>query len=345
MGADLKSAFVLASGAYAYISPYFGNLENYPVQQRYEATIRKYVSLFGAVPKVVLADAHPQYQSHQLGKALAAEWGVAFKTLAHHEAHFYSVLAENDLLKSPDNVLGVIWDGTGLGTDGAIWGGEFFSYTAKAGSIRTNHFAYFPWLSNDKMAREPKLSLLSLSEDSTDELKQRFSDTELRLYLQLRQRATVQTSSVGRLFDALGSLLGCGDRNTFERQTALYLETLARKNTEAATDLLGSIEYEHPSGAEIIRQLRKRKASGQSSESLAASFHLTLAKVILREAERQNTPQVACSGGVFQNAVLVELLRRTAQKQNIQIYFNQELSPNDENIAFGQLHWWLNRLR
>lgn len=340
MGADLKSTFLLATGSYAYLSPYFGNLESYAVQERYEQTIREYLRLFGTLPQVVLADAHPQYQSHQTGRALATEWGARFQTVPHHEAHLYSLLAEHELLESTQKTLGVVWDGTGLGTDGAIWGGEFFIYTAEAGAVRTNHWAYFPWLANDKMAREPRLSLLSLSEDTPDELSEKFSATELRLYLQLRERAAVKTSSVGRLFDAVGSLLGCGDQNSFEGQTALYLETLATRYTGTAPDLLADVSYTTIPGKTLVARLREEQRAGGDPEALAAAFHRTLVGVMIREALSQQVGQLACSGGVFQNALLVRMLQAETQAHGIKLYLHKELSPNDENMALGQLTYW-----
>ena len=123
MGAHLKSTLAFVPNTITYVSPYFGNLDNYEVLQRVTDTIEKYTELFETVPSVVLLDKHPNYQSTQLGLELAAEWNAGCIRIQHHKAHFASVLAENDLFEHKENILGVIWDGTGLGDDGMIWGG------------------------------------------------------------------------------------------------------------------------------------------------------------------------------------------------------------------------------
>jgi len=164
MGAHLKSTFSFVPNKYIYVSQYFGNLDSYEVFERYEQTIFQYEKLFNSKPKTILIDKHPQYQSSVLGKELSQLNDIKLVEIQHHKAHFASVLGEHNLFDSEEKILGVVWDGTGLGDDNNIWGGEFFIYQNQE-IIRTNHFEYFDWIANDKMAKEPRLSLFSLLDE------------------------------------------------------------------------------------------------------------------------------------------------------------------------------------
>ncbi|MCU0348531.1 MAG: hypothetical protein MUC59_16460, partial [Saprospiraceae bacterium] len=187
-------------------------------------------------------DAHPDYFSTQLGEELAANWGAKTARIQHHEAHFAAVLAENDLLRSPEPVLGIIWDGTGLGSDGQIWGGEFFLKAKSGGDSksppdlsikRVAHLDNFDFLLGDKMPREPRISALSLCKgmaEAESVLVTKFTPNEWSLYNRLlRNGSTLQTSSMGRFFDGVASLLGLGDVQSFEGEAAMRLEQAATR--------------------------------------------------------------------------------------------------------------------
>ena len=338
MGGHLKSTFTFVPNAQTYVSQYFENLDNYEVLKRYQATIEDYVALFETKPKTILIDKHTQYQSSILGKELALEWNADIQEIQHHKAHFASVLGENNLFASEEKILGIVWDGTGLGDDNHIWGGEFFTYQGNK-IERLTHFEYYDWLANDKMAKEPRLALFSLLDsEHRSFIKDKFSETEWNIYSSMIKTNTLKTSSVGRLFDAVASALDLVDLNTFEAEAAMQLETCAKSYSKSYyIDFLYKKNYGKIPSNHIVQSIVKAYNEGFCKERLAYSFIYTLAKCILNVAKTNEIKTVACSGGVFQNSLLVFMLNQMTKKENINLKLNCKLSANDENISFGQL--------
>ena len=338
MGGHLKSTFTFVPNAQTYVSQYFGNLDNYEVLKRYQATIEDYVALFETKPKTILIDKHTQYQSSILGKELALEWNADIQEIQHHKAHFASVLGENNLFASEEKILGIVWDGTGLGDDNHIWGGEFFTYQGNK-IERLTHFEYYDWLANDKMAKEPRLALFSLLDsEHRSFIKDKFSETEWNIYSSMIKTNTLKTSSVGRLFDAVASALDLVDLNTFEAEAAMQLETCAKSYSKSYyIDFLYKKNYGKIPSNHIVQSIVKAYNEGFCKERLAYSFIYTLAKCILNVAKTNEIKTVACSGGVFQNSLLVFMLNQMTKKENINLKLNCKLSANDENVSFGQL--------
>lgn len=346
-GAMLKSTFAIWHQAQVYLSQYLGDLSNFDCQQHYERSLEHLLHLLKAKPRLLLCDSHPNYPSSQLAEKLAESQGLSLQKVQHHIAHFAAVLAEHDLLVSSEQILGVIWDGTGFGEDGQIWGGEFFIY-ANYDFQRLAHLAYFPLIAGDKMAREPRLSALALSRNLAEAkpfLEKKFSPTEWQVYQQLlQQKPTLQTSSMGRLFDALAALLGLADQQTYEGEAALYLETLAleyfQKNglyfTETYTLLA---QGQSINLNDLLEQLLEDLAKNRNSAWIAAKFHFSLVKLVEQIAHQQSIQTIAFSGGVFQNTLLVDLMIHHLGHK-FRLCFHENLSPNDENIAFGQLAFY-----
>lgn len=334
-GSDLKSAFALLAKDNLYVSQYLGDLENFETQQTYYHVLHHFQNLFKTRPSEILVDAHPSYFSSKFGQAMAAEWEVPVTEVQHHLAHFSAVLAENDLLKSQAPVLGVIWDGTGWGDDGNIWGGEFFRFEDN-GFKRIAHLDYFDHMLGDKLSREPRLSALSLCDriSGADELlKPKFNSNEWKIYKQLLKKpGNFKTSSIGRLFDGVASLLGICDNSTFEGEAALRLETLAAKGKYQRKE----IKPKRFSLAGYLQNLINEIKSGMPAETLAYEFHVALVGWIDEIAEQEQVSSIAFSGGVFQNAVLNELIGEKLGKHRV-LYFHRQLSCNDECIGFGQL--------
>ena len=337
MGAHLKSTFTFVPNGQTYVSQYFGNLDSYDVSERHKKTIKQYIDLFETMPKTILIDKHTQYQSSVLGKELASGWNTELIGIQHHKAHFASVLGEHDLFNSEEKILGVIWDGTGLGDDNMIWGGEFFVY--KNNDIaRLTHFEYYDWLANDKMAKEPRLTLFSLLDDQHREsIKHKFSKTEWTIYSNTIKTNNLKTSSVGRLFDAVASVLDIADINTFEAEAAMLLENCANLYYKSYyIDFLHEETYDKIPAKKIIQAIVKACREGFCKERLAYSFIYTLAKTIIKTAKANQIKTIACSGGVFQNALLVSILNQMTKKEGMHLILNRKLSANDENISFGQ---------
>ncbi|MEO6219250.1 MAG: carbamoyltransferase HypF, partial [Ginsengibacter sp.] len=247
-GALLKSSFTFVSNGNTFISQYLGSTESYEAQEAYAKTVQHFFNLFNKQPDVILTDKHPHYFSNSFAKKLGEKLKINPKEIQHHKAHFAAVLAENKLiqhstpqqmnLSTQEPILGVIWDGTGLGDDGNIWGGEFFRYENNT-MWRCNHFNYFPFILGDKMAREPRISALVTCSNismQNDFLKNKFTETEWKLYQKMLSNYSVSNandgvngqlkcSSAGRIFDAVASLLNLCDKQSYEAQEA-YAKTV-----------------------------------------------------------------------------------------------------------------------
>ncbi len=343
-GAAMKSTFAIWHQRNTYISQYLGDLESYETHERYGQVLRHFMELLHVRPELLLSDLHPDYFSTQFGEALSATTGVPLVKIQHHEAHFGAVLVENNLLRCQEPVLGIIWDGTGLGEDGQVWGGEFFLYENKRFQ-RCAHFDYFDFIAGDKMPREPRISALSITHEMPEAwsvLRPKFTSVEWDVYQKILRKADIKTSSVGRLFDAAASLLGVMDKASYEGEAALHLENLAWQYMEAHREevvegYFSGIDFQGlvPTGR-LMQGILTDLAKGVSKEFIAAKFHFSLVQAVETVATQWSVKQLAFSGGVFQNKLLVELLVwHLGSKFNL--HFHQALSPNDENISFGQL--------
>jgi hydrogenase maturation protein HypF len=345
LGAMMKSSFSWAHGGNIYVSQYLGDLESYDTQESFEHTLNHFLHLFEDKPQCIITDKHPDYFSTQLGERLAKEWGIPLSKVQHHRAHFTAVMAENGLLEAEEPILGVIWDGTGLGDDGNIWGGEFFKYE-NGEFLRAYYFDYFPLILGDKMPKEPRISALSLAYDvvgSDEILNKKFSNTERVLYKKLlKQEGVLQTSSVGRLFDGVASLLDLGDKMSYEGEAAMLLEDLALSffkkqglNFYESYISENSSYYRVPTKT-LIQNIGFDINKGKNRDLIAAKFHISLVKIIQKVARNVDCKKLAFSGGVFQNSLLVDLIIHHLSCE-FDLFFHQQLSPNDENISFGQL--------
>lgn len=338
MGALLKSTFAFTHQNNLYLSQYLGDLEDFDTQQNYQLTLQHLLNTLQVKPTCILVDLHPEYASSHLGRKIAAETGLPVVPIQHHLAHFGAVLAEHDLLNQTEPVLGVIWDGVGLGDDGQIWGGEFFVYHQKQFQ-RKSHFAYFPYFMGDKMAREPRLSAFAiLGPDPV--LESKFSATEWANYQVLWQKKHfVQTSSMGRIFDAVAALLGILDVQTYEGEAALRLEELAWTYWGAENPMPSSYIFDAQiSPQHLLLQIKTDLQAGLPKNLIAFKFHFSLIQLIQKIATAERVQRIAFSGGVWQNSLLVDLA--LSQLHDFQFYFHQKVSPNDEGVALGQVAAW-----
>ena len=334
MGADMKSTFSVQHAGNTYVSQYLGDLESFETQQNYQLTLNHFLQLFASKPDRVIIDKHPAYFSSAEGLQIAGEWGLSLMRVQHHEAHFAAVMAENDLLECDQPVLGIIWDGTGWGNDGNIWGGEFFLYK-NCEILRIDHLARFPHLLGDKMSKEPRLSALSICRGISEAvplIKAMFTQQEWAYYSRVVQHNDgLMSSSMGRLFDGVAALLGLVTKTSFEGEAAMRLEALATSYSPHKQP----IPYSLDTGV-MLREIIAELKNDTAKNKIAFRFHFTLVKWIEAVARRQQANLLAFSGGVFQNALLVDLAIQNL-KTDFQLYFHQELSPNDECISFGQL--------
>ena len=341
MGGHLKSTIGFLPNDYMYLSQYLGNLDHYDVYDRFTKTAQGFIEIFEQKPDTILIDSHPAYNSTQHGIELGKKLKAEVVKVQHHKAHFASVLGEHELFDSDEPILGVIWDGTGYGDDRQIWGGEFFSYQSKK-MERVSHFEYFDWLAGDKMAKEPRLSFFSLADKSMKtELSNKFNDRELAIYLSIKKKNELKTSSVGRLFDAVASLLNICDQNSYEGEAAILLENSIRDfDLEKCTAYATLTETGKLPTQLLFLNLYSDLKNGEDREIIVANFLYTLASLVYQVADNHGIKAIAFSGGVFQNTVLVDMLIEMAKNHYI-LYFNRNLSPNDENISFGQINHYL----
>ncbi|WP_291779844.1 carbamoyltransferase HypF [Cecembia sp.] len=344
MGAFMKSTFTACHNGNIYISQYLGDLDDFDTQQNYIHTLNHLMGLLRLSPEKIVVDMHSDFLSTQEGKTLASRLDIPLLEVQHHMAHFAALIGEHNLIHTEEKVLGVIWDGTGMGNDGNIWGGEFFIYHDYQFD-RCSHLPYFHHIANDKMAKEPRLSALALGaeiEEALELIQSKFTALEWKIYTQkLKNKKLVKTSSIGRLFDAVASVLGLSDIQTYEGQAAGLLQVKAEEHFKAY-----GIDYNISycikergskfSGPELLRLINSDLRNEIDVSCIAAKFHLTLVHWIDYIATVQKVAKIGFSGGVFQNTLLIDLVIFHLDER-YELLFNQDLSPNDENISFGQL--------
>ena len=340
LGGHLKSTIAFAPNDYLYLSQYLGNLDHYEVYHRFKETSEFFQELFDQQPDCIIVDKHPAYLSTQYGLELSKKINAPVCKIQHHKAHFASVLGEHNLFEAGEAVLGVVWDGTGFGDDGQIWGGEFFTF--QDGSItRSGHFKYYNWLAGDKMAREPRISLYALNQDSQAEfLTNKFTSQERDIYSSLKRSNTLATSSVGRLFDAVASLLNICDINTYEGEGAILLEnSLTDYDFEQLTRYIRVGDNKIVSTDLLWKRLYNDFLSGTDKETIILNFLYTLAQTVTDMAAIMGLNKIALSGGVFQNTVLIDMITELCESR-FELFLNLNLSPNDENISYGQMMYY-----
>lgn len=354
VGGDLKGCFCLTRQDKAFLSPHLGDWQAFETQRFAERTLAHFLKLVDVDPEGVVVDAHPAYHSTVWGKRWAEHRSLPVTLVQHHQAHVAALLAEQQWDAS-DNVLGVCFDGTGFGLDGAIWGGEFFILDEGRWQ-RWAHFKYVPLPGVDAAVRWPKRSALAYLAAACipwkDDLPcvQATSPAERRaLCAMCAQSATcVPTSSVGRLFDAVSALLGVRQEANYEAQAAMELEELARlvvdpleAQCSAALqfEILGSEPTLVDTGS-FLRELVTQWRRGVPREILAASFHAALADVVVEVAgaarQTRGVNKVGLTGGVFQNGLLTVLTTQRLQAAGFAVWVHQQVPTNDGGLALGQ---------
>ena len=343
-GADMKGSFGLTKGDIFLGSQYLGDLGFVSNSEFYEESLGYFKSIFEMEPEVVIADAHPNYFSHQFAKEYAQENRRSIHFVQHHKAHIYSVMAENRLRKA----LGISFDGTGYGDDGQIWGGECFIID-KNHVERFSHLAYKTLISGENVAKEPwRMSLIYLHSCCPEKIDRlmpasKFPQRNLLVHQLERADRGIMTSSMGRLFDAVASILDVCHYNTYEGEAPMKLEALADENCERTYDYdihNGEINV-NPMIKEIVHDRLKKI----SKEEIASKFHFTIAQMIYDLCKKMsaisNIKDVALSGGVFQNSVLVKMVYKRFTHDEFRLYFNEKVPPNDAGVALGQLYSYL----
>ena len=347
-GGQLKNTFCLTRGNRAFLSHHIGDLDNLETLSSFEEGIEYFKRLFHLRPKVTCYDLHPDYLSTRYALAQEGEKvGVQ-----HHHAHLASCLGENGVT---DRVIGVIFDGSGYGEDGRIWGGEFLVGDFSSFE-RMAHLEYVPMAGGEKAIKEPyRMAFAYLLESFSDDafevihsLNLRWDIERLHIFKQIIERGinSPMTSSMGRLFDAVSAILGVKERINHEGQAAVELEMIASHGEEG----------EYPVGVQnfepcpslpltirvqgIIRGIIDDLIAGTEKGIISARFHNTISTIIIEVCrwirEKTALNMVALSGGVFQNVMLLNLSVDRLKKNGFLVLTHHDVPPNDGGISLGQ---------
>jgi hydrogenase maturation protein HypF len=348
VGAHLKNAIAFSLDRQAFVSQHIGDLETAPALEAFQHTVESFQDLYDQKPIAVACDLHPDYASTQW----AEQSGLPVIPVQHHYAHALSCMAENQIERS---VLAIAWDGTGYGLDGTLWGGEFLHVT-ETSFQRVAHLRTFRLPGGDLAVKEPRRAALGLLYEHFGEKLfdlrslaslQAFSELELNLLkVSLRRHLNApMASSVGRLFDAISSILNLKQHSQFEGQAAMELE-FALEGVETDKyypfEVLESIPTRDGSAividwAATLQGVLKDRERSQSVPVISAKFHNTLVEMIVTVAQRVKEQQVVLTGGCFQNKYLLEKAIARLQAEHFCPYWHQQIPPNDGGIALGQI--------
>jgi len=345
-GADQKNCFAIGKQKKAILSQHIGDLKDIPSFSFFNESLRNFSSLYHFTPEIIVCDSHPAYISSDHAKAMARESGFILQEIQHHHAHIASCMAEHDM---DEEVIGISFDGTGYGTDGNIWGGEFLIADAFT-CTRYAHFDYIPMPGGEMAIREPWRMALSF-------LYHYFGKDAEILKLPLFQRVTTEktglilkmlenninsplTSSAGRLFDAVSALTGLCLEAGYESEGPMRLESCIIKPDKEyypfcvkKDNIIWEDTFIH-----LIHDIRKNVEISQ----ISGKFHNTIAWVIRNIAvmirEERGLNKIILSGGVFQNKYLLEKSTDLLKKDHFRVYTNHRVSVNDSGIALGQLY-------
>ena len=348
VGADLKTTCCLAEGRYAWLSQHLGDMDDVATLASLTTSEAHLRLLTGVEPTRLVADAHPSYRSAAWARRHAETLGGRpVVTVQHHHAHVASVMAEHGLA-ADRTVIGVALDGTGYGTDGAVWGGEVLLAGYK-GFQRAGHLGYVPLAGGDASVERPyRMALAHLRAAGVawdDDLAPVAAcpDDERRVLAHQLETGfgCVPTSSAGRLFDAVAALLGVRQTVDFEAQAAIELEALARGADPDATPYRFGVADGVADPAPVVRAVVDDLRAGTPPPVVSARFHAAVVGVVAdlarRTRERSGVETVVLGGGVFQNTVLLTGVTAALDGDGFEVLRPRLLPPNDGGLALGQV--------
>jgi hydrogenase maturation protein HypF len=347
-GADLKNVFTLTKGSFAVPSQHIGDMENYETLLFFEESLRNLKSVYRVKPEALAYDLHPMYLSTQW--ALRQE-GIKKVGLQHHYAHVASVMAEKGI---KDEVIGISFDGTGYGTDGNLWGGEFLIAGIK-GFRRAGHFRYIPLPGGEVAVREPWRIAVSYIKDAaghdvTAYLKSagffdKYGHDRIKDILNIidKRQFSPLSSGAGRLFDGISAMIGVCDKNTFEGEAAIALEAASRR--DVSEDYPVNIKFRETMEVDFsltVLRIIEELAGGEEKGVVSAKFHNTVVSAIMRVAEKlaltHSIKDVVLCGGVFQNMYLLERTVEGLSSKGLRVHIHEKVPTNDAGISLGQAY-------
>lgn len=343
-GAEKVNTFALGKEDTILQSQYIGDLKNWETFSFYTESLERFEHLFRFTPTFLVCDLHPDYLSSQEAERTAVRCGLPLLKVQHHHAHAAACMLEYGL---HEQVIAIVLDGTGLGDDGKVWGGEFFLCDRKA-YRRLSHFEYVPLPGGDKASVEPwRMAVAFLwhyfgeSIRFPDDFIERIGEQKIRMLVTMMEKGinTPYTSGAGRLFDAVASLLGLCDVSTHQAEAPVRLEQVASIDSFARYPVL--IKEDVISFRPLFEELLNDLAYGVSVCDISARFHNTIAYLLLDEGKRllrqTGVSRVVISGGCFQNKRLTEQLQRLFAEAGIPLYVPGRIPCNDGGVAVGQL--------
>ncbi len=345
VGGELKNTFCITSGDHAWVSQHIGDMENLETLDAFGATVELFETMYAVAPDVVAADAHPRYLSSRWARTSGRGPVV---DVQHHHAHVAAVMAEHQLDPTA-SVIGVAFDGTGYGTDGTIWGGEVLVADVERAD-RVAHLAYVPLPGGDAAIRHPcRIALAHLdaagvawSADLAPVAQ--LDDVELALLRRQLDRnvACVPTSSMGRLFDAVSSLLGLRHHVTYEAQAAIDLEFAAIAGKVLDHGYRFTVYGTEFDPRSMLRGIVDDLRDGVPVTDIARTFHVAVVDLVGTVAEMVRADRgldtVALTGGVFQNRLLTELCVERLDAAGFATLTHRLVPPNDGGLALGQAY-------
>jgi hydrogenase maturation protein HypF len=348
-GAELKNTFCVTRDRYAFLSHHVGDLENYETLKSFEDGITHFERLFRIKPEIVAYDLHPNYLATRYALERAERDGLKSIGVQHHHAHIAACLAENHW-HGDRPVIGVAFDGTGYGSDGAIWGGEFLLADYR-GFERAAHLDYVPLPGGDAATRHPYRVALSYLQqagvawdDDLAPVRAASSIEQAAIRKQIESGLnTLSTSSMGRLFDAAAAICGVRQAVNYEGQAAIEFEAAADNGEAAAypVEIAGAVNNEHlVKLAPLIRAIVSDVRAGVPTAQISARFHNGLAQLVLEVCEtlrrEHGLTEVALSGGVWQNVTLLQKALDRLRAAEFTVYVHHLVPPNDGGLALGQ---------
>ncbi len=353
VGAELKNAFCLAHGRYAFLSHHIGDMENYETLCSFEDGVEHFERLFRTKPELLAYDLHPDYLATRYALERGVQEDLQTIGVQHHHAHVASCMAEHNLGDDPP-VIGVAFDGTGYGIDGAIWGGEFL-LTKYASFERSYHLTYVPMLGGEAAIRHPwRLALAWLDHaglEWEDDLApvQAAEDQALRTLRRMLALGlnSPLTSSMGRLFDAVSALAGVRQSINYEAQAAIEMETQVDPKEAGAYEF--AIEGDAIDAAPLVRAVVEDVRAGIPVGRIAARFHNGVSEMVARVCtlmgEHSGSSRVVLSGGVWQNQVLLPRTIALLRKSGFEVYIHRQVPTNDGGVCLGQAAVAVHQLR
>lgn len=346
VGGHMKNTIAIPVNQSVITSQHIGDLDAPETRKSFHASIESLTKLYNIKPEVIIHDSHPDYYSTRF----ANEFGQNYTNIQHHLAHVFSAMLDNEL-DAP--VLGFAWDGTGYGTDGTVWGGETFKITQQEISRVASVVPFF-LPGGEKAVKEPRRVLLSLLTEAVnnweqhpvyDILNKKFKDGEQDILktMILQKKHGVMSTSIGRIFDAVSSLLTGTDINQYEGDAAQALEYLALQSNNC-TEFYRPILTQDINGITcldwrpILKQIIEDYFRHINPADIAYKFHLTLAHFMKELAMVSGLKRIVISGGCFMNSILVEQAFSLLRKARFEIFQHQQIPANDGGISAGQLY-------